>query len=90
LYRYNLFAALALARTAANITDRSPKVRLLRFPFIQPLHLPDYISYSIGLLLLLQHHPCNPALYAVSVRRPERLPPASFRFAIAHDTLALG
>jgi len=55
-----------------------------------PLHLRGYISYSKGLLFLLQHHPYNPALYAVSVRQPERLPPASFRFAVARDTLALG
>ena len=48
------------------------------------------IPYSIGLLFRMQHHPHNLALYAVSVRRLKRLPPASFRFHLAVDTLALG
>jgi hypothetical protein len=47
------------------------------------------ICTVIGLLFLLQHHPYQPALYAVSVRQLERLPPASFRFRFATDTLAI-
>ncbi|RZK20324.1 MAG: hypothetical protein EOO86_04795 [Pedobacter sp.] len=31
----------------------------------------------------------NAALYTVSVREPPYLPPTSFRFAVAHDTLVL-
>lgn len=64
--------------------------KCIPFPFMQPLYLRSYTLYSIGLLLLVQHYPCNPALYTVSIRRLERLPPASFRFVVAHDTLALG
>ena len=62
----------------------------IRFPFMQPLHLRGRTPYSIGLLTLLRHHPYYPASYTVPVRRLERLPPASFRFAVARDTLALG
>ena len=64
--------------------------KFIRFLFMQPLHLRLCVLYSIGLLFLLQHHPHIPALYEVSVRRLEYLPPASFRFVVAHDTLALG
>jgi hypothetical protein len=48
------------------------------------------VLYSMGLLFVVQHHPHYRALYAVSVRRLECLPPASFRFHLAMDTLALG
>jgi hypothetical protein len=41
-------------------------------------------------LFLRQHHPYISALYTVSVRKLECLPPASFRFVVTHDTLALG
>ena len=64
--------------------------KCIRFPFMQPQHLRGCTPYSIGLLFLMQHYPYNPAFYAVSVRGLERLPPASFRFVVAHDTLALG
>ena len=64
--------------------------KYIRFPVMQPLHLRIDDLYSIGLLFLLQHHPHQPALYAISVRRFNRLPPASFRFHFTVDTLALG
>jgi len=47
------------------------------------------ISDSIGLRLVMQPRPSHIALYAVSVRRTGNLPPASFRFHLAMDTLAL-
>jgi len=54
-----------------------------------PLHLRSQSLYSVGLLLGMQHHPTVPASYAVSVRKTENLPQASFRFHLAMDTLAL-
>ncbi len=48
------------------------------------------VRIVIGLLLLLQHYPCLPAFYQVLVHRANRLPPASFRFRLAADTLAFG
>ena len=52
--------------------------KLIRFLFMQPLHLRQCVLPSIRLLFLMQHHPHNHALYEVSVRRLEYLPPASF------------
>ena len=43
-----------------------------------------------GLRFVTQTRPPCIALYAVSVRRPGTLPPASFRFRLTTDTLALG
>lgn len=38
----------------------------------------------------MQAHPSYHALYVISVRQTEGLPPASFRFHLAVDTLAIG
>ena len=38
----------------------------------------------------MQSHPQSYALYEVSVRQTRCLPPASFRFQLAMDTLAFG
>jgi len=38
----------------------------------------------------MQTCPPYTALYSVSVRKAENLPPASFRFHIAMNTLAIG
>ena len=43
----------------------------------------------MGLRLVLQPRPLCPALYAISVRRLGTLPPASFRFHLTMDTLAV-
>ena len=57
---------------------------------LYPLGLLSAVRIVIGLLLPLQHYPCLPALYQVLVHRANRLPPASFRFHLAMDTLAFG
>ena len=57
---------------------------------LYPLGLLSAVRIVIGLLLLLQHYPCLPAFYQVLVHRANRLPPASFRFRLAADTLAFG
>jgi len=62
----------------------------IRFPFMKPLYLRCAVPYSMGLLFVMQHLPLRPALYTVPVRRLECLPPASFRFVVTYDTLALG
>ena len=51
-----------------------------------------YASFRIviGLCFVLQTHPLALALYQISVRQVRLLPPASFRFHIAMDTLAIG
>jgi len=45
---------------------------------------------SFGLLDLGLNYPDRQAFYPISVRRNNLLPPASFRFRIASDTLAFG
>ncbi len=60
------------------------------FPLIHLPHLHDEISGSIGLRFVMQAHPSHHALYVISVRQTEGLPPASFRFGLTTDTLALG
>ena len=57
---------------------------------LYPLGLLSAVRIVIGLLLLLQHYPCLPALYQVLAHRANLLPPASFRFHLAMDTLAFG
>ena len=69
---------------------RSLRVRLTAFHSCSLCIYPGSVLCSIRLLFVMQHHPHYPALYAVSVRRLECLPPASFRFHFAVDTLALG
>ena len=44
----------------------------------------------MGLCFVLQARPSYHALYVISVRQTEGLPPASFRFHLAMDTLAFG
>ena len=57
---------------------------------LYPLGLLSAVRIVIGLLLLMQHCPCLPALYQVLVHRANLLPPASFRFHLTMDTLAFG
>ena len=57
---------------------------------LYPLGLLSAVRIVIGLLLLVQHCPRLPAFYQVLVHRANRLPPASFRFRLTADTLALG
>jgi len=38
----------------------------------------------------MQTRPAYAASHAVSVRQAGTLPPASFKFAVTHDTLAFG
>ena len=57
---------------------------------LYPLGLLSAVRIVIGLLLLVQHHPCLPAFYQVLIHRANRLPPASFRFRLTVDTLAFG
>ena len=64
--------------------------KLNSFLFMSPLNLGCNFPCSGGLLLLKQQRPnCN-TLYFVSVCKGEYLPPASFRFVVAHYTLAIG
>ena len=56
---------------------------------LYPLGLLSAVRIVIGLLLPLQHYPCLTAFYQVLVHRANRLPPASFRFHLTMDTLAL-
>lgn len=55
--------------------------------YLPNLHLD--VSDSIGLHLALQIRPHRNALYSVSVRQTEILPPTSFRFNLTVDTLVL-
>ena len=57
---------------------------------LYPLGLLSIVRIIIGLMLLLQHRPYLSALYKVLVHRDNLLPPASFRFHLAVDTLAFG
>lgn len=52
------------------------------------LHLPVYVSGSVGLRFVMQTRPHTSASYAVPVRQTGSLSPASFRFHLAVDTLA--
>ncbi|HRR09506.1 MAG TPA: hypothetical protein PLO56_12510, partial [Rhodothermales bacterium] len=45
---------------------------------------------TVGFRFVVQTHPRTAALYVVSVRQVGTLPPASFRFRLATDTLAFG
>ena len=48
------------------------------------------VPNSYGALVCLATLPTGIALYEVSVRQTRCLPPASFRFHLTMDTLALG
>ena len=60
------------------------------FPLIYPPHLHHGIRAVLDFVLLGRLIRPTYALYAVSVRRTEGLPPASFRFHLTMDTLAFG
>ena len=57
---------------------------------IYPPHLHPGIRAVLDFVLFSRLIRPKYALYAVSVRRTEGLPPASFRFHLAMDTLAFG
>ncbi|WP_170827248.1 hypothetical protein [Arcticibacter eurypsychrophilus] len=73
-----------------NLTKADSQGKTIRFLRMWPLYLRVDVLCSIGFLFVVQHHPHHPALYSVSVRKPTYLPPASFRFAAARDTLTPG
>ena len=54
------------------------------------LHLHWLFRIAIGLWFGVQPYPQSNALYEVSVRQARYLPPASSRFHLAMDTLAIG
>ena len=54
------------------------------------LHLHQPFRIAIGLWSVWQPYPRSNALYEVSVRQARCLPPTSFRFHLAMDTLVLG
>jgi len=60
------------------------------FPSIYLLHLHRMLLDSLGLRFVLQPYPAYVRLYVVSIRQTGSLPPASFRFHLTVDTLALG
>lgn len=60
------------------------------FPLIYLPHLHGGDSGSIGLCVVSHARPSPHALYVISVRQTEGLPPASFRFRLTADTLAIG
>ena len=68
---------------------RPPQVRCDNFPLMSLLHLlygfRAVLDFTLSCKLI---HP-NPALYEVSVRQCKCLPPASFRFHLTVDTLAI-
>ena len=57
---------------------------------IYPPHLLHVLLCSIGLCFVRQARPACTALYVISVRQAEVLPPSSFRFHLAVDTLDIG
>lgn len=57
------------------------------------MHLPQFTVIALGdfgLRCVLATRPTIPASNAIRVPQVEGLPPASFRFHLAVDTLALG
>jgi hypothetical protein len=71
------------------IRDRPPQVRTIASI---PCHRHIYaliFRIGIGLRFVTQTRPNEYALYVVSVRRCGNLSPASFRFALTNDTLAI-
>ena len=63
--------------------------KTIHFPSMYPHHLHWYVRVVIGLRFVLQAHPI-PMPDDVRVPRVGTLPPASFRFHLTMDTLALG
>jgi hypothetical protein len=59
------------------------------FPSIYPPHLPSAVFGSKDFALLCKLIQLPLASYVVPVRQAGGLPPASFRFCVAADTLAL-
>ena len=76
------------ARLSARLRDLSSYGRTLSTLCPPHLHQPSRIA--IGLRCFLPPHPRPYAFYVVPVRQARCLPPASFRFRLATDTLAFG
>ena len=76
------------ARLSVRLRDLSSYGRTLST--LCPPHLHRPFRIAIGLWCLLPPHPRPYALYVVSVRQARCLPPTSFRFRLATDTLAFG
>ena len=72
-----------------SISGRSPRVRAITF-ISQPTHLLYGVRVALDFSLMRRVVRPNSALYEISVRQAGDLPPASFRFPVARDTLALG
>ena len=57
------------------------------------MHLPQFTAIALGdfgLRCVMATHPTMTASNAIRVPQVKGLPPASFRFHLAMDTLALG
>ena len=68
---------------------RPPQIRA-KLSILCLLHLHHPFRIAIGLQFVLKPYPQVHALYEDSVRQTRYLPPASFRFHLTIDTLALG
>jgi hypothetical protein len=79
---------LGIRSSRCQLYRKISQSKSIHFPLMCPLHLRSQPLYSVGLLLVMQHRPAVPASYAVSVRKAENLPQASFRFHLTVDTLA--
>ena len=75
-----------------HLTDRIQisRGKTIYFQWMWPLYLRHSLHAVLGFCLYGNITQTKFALYTVPVRKPPYLPPASFRFAVAHDTLALG
>ena len=58
---YGVPLLLRSSRLPPTATPQTSQGKIIRFPFMSPPHLRSDIPYSIGLLFLLQHHPCQNA-----------------------------
>ena len=74
------------------VTSRIPQASPDKSVIFPPATTGVYRTspWRLRISLCLATHPTNPASNPVRVPWPVRLPPASFRFGLATDTLALG
>ncbi|RYE54792.1 MAG: hypothetical protein EOP48_11540 [Sphingobacteriales bacterium] len=64
--------------------------KTINFLWMWPLYLRNSLRAVLGFCLYGNITRTKSASYTVSVRKPPYLPPASFRFAVTRDTLAIG
>ena len=72
-----------------HVCETSPDKNVIFPPYTHQIYYV-WFRIVIGLCFVLQTYPHTLALYLISVRQVRLLPPASFRFHIAMDTLAFG